>query len=168
MTTQIYVLDAGGQYCHLIARKVRELGVYSEIRELGTPASRLKGAKGIIISGGPSSVTEADSPSADAEIYSLGIPILGICYGHQLVIRDLGGRVSSGQWKEYGLAVLEVREADRLFVGLPRRQRVWMSHGDAVLDLADGFIGMGATADCKYAAAGDPARRIYGVQFHPE
>ncbi|MCS7314099.1 MAG: glutamine-hydrolyzing GMP synthase [Bryobacterales bacterium] len=165
---QITVLDAGGQYCHLIARKVRESGVYADVRPAPTPASALAGRRGLIISGGPSSVYEAGSPSVDPGIFALGIPVLGICYGHQLMAHLLGGAVQRGEKGEYGLAILEHREPNPLLAGLPDRHQVWMSHRDTVTALPPGFRLLARTGDCPVAAMGDPARRLYGVQFHPE
>ena len=122
-TTQIAVLDAGGQYCHLIARKVRELGVYAEVLLSETPAAELAHVKGIIISGGPSSVYDPASPTVDAGIFALGRPVMGICYGQQIMAHALGGTVRKGEKGEYGLAALEVVESsDPLFAG-PARAR---------------------------------------------
>jgi GMP synthase (glutamine-hydrolysing) len=165
---QITVLDAGGQYCHLIARKVRESGVYAEVRPSNTAAEELKGRRGLIISGGPSSVYEPGSPSVDRGIFDLGVPVLGICYGHQLMAHLLGGLVERGEKGEYGLAILEHREQDALLAGLPERHQVWMSHRDTVAAMPPGFRLLASTATCRVAAMGDPARRFYGVQFHPE
>jgi GMP synthase (glutamine-hydrolysing) len=165
---QITVLDAGGQYCHLIARKVRESGVYAEVRPSNTAAEELKGRRGLIISGGPSSVYEPGSPSVDRGIFDLDVPVLGICYGHQLMAHLLGGLVERGEKGEYGLAILEHREQDALLAGLPERHQVWMSHRDTVAVMPPGFRLLASTATCRVAAMGDPARRFYGVQFHPE
>jgi GMP synthase (glutamine-hydrolysing) len=165
---QIVVLNAGGQYCHLIARRIRELGVHAVVADVHRPAAELRGARGIIISGGPASVTETTSPSVDRAIYELGVPILGICYGHQLLARDLAGRVAPGTTKEYGHAALHVGEG-RLFRTLPTRKfTVWMSHGDTVVDVPPGFAIAGETDDCKIAAMEDARRRFFGLQFHPE
>jgi GMP synthase (glutamine-hydrolysing) len=165
---QIVVLNAGGQYCHLIARRIRELGVHAVVADVHRPASDLRGARGIIISGGPASVTAPESPAVDRAIYELGVPILGICYGHQLLARDLAGRVEPGTTKEYGRAALHAGEG-RLFRGLPTRQfTVWMSHGDTVVDVPPGFVITGETDDCKVAAMEHGGRRLFGLQFHPE
>jgi GMP synthase (glutamine-hydrolysing) len=165
---QIVVLNAGGQYCHLIARRIRELGVHAVVADVGRPAADLRGARGLIISGGPASVTEAASPSVDRAIYDLGVPILGICYGHQLLARDLSGRVEPGITKEYGHSSLHAGDS-RLFRGLPARQfTVWMSHGDTVVDVPPGFVITGETDDCKVAAMEHTGRRLFGLQFHPE
>jgi len=165
---QIVVLNAGGQYCHLIARRIRELGVHAVVADVHRPASELRGARGIIVSGGPASVTEPTSPSVDPAIYDLGVPILGICYGHQLLARDLAGRVEPGTTKEYGHAALHAGEG-QLFRGVPTRQfTVWMSHGDTVVDVPPGFVITGETDDCKVAAMEHAGRRLFGLQFHPE
>ena len=173
--TQIYVLDAGGQYCHLIARKIREFGVYTEVKPISTPATELRRSrpKGIIISGGPHSVLSEASPQVDRDIYNLGVPILGICYGHQLIAYDFDGRVEPGTSTEYGLAELWLRDATSgdaspLFAETPVRQHVWMSHGDSVIELPEGFARIGETDDCKIAAFYSKDRNIHGVQFHPE
>jgi len=162
-------LDAGGQYCHLIARKVRELGVYAEVYASETPAAELAGAKGIVISGGPSSVYDPASPTVDPAIFALGSPVMGICYGQQIMAHVLGGTVRKGVKGEYGLATLELNQtADPMFAGLAGSQQVWMNHRDAVADLPDGFAVTGSTATCAVAAIAAPARKLYGVQFHPE
>jgi GMP synthase (glutamine-hydrolysing) len=166
---QIVVLDAGGQYCHLISRKVRDLGVYAEVRTSETPASQLGSAKGIIISGGPSSVYDPGSPTVDPAIFSLGRPVLGICYGLQLMAFLLGGEVRKGEKGEYGLATLDLDAAsDPLFEGLAGEQQIWMSHRDQVVSLPEGFRVSGRTATCGVAAFAAPERGLYGVQFHPE
>jgi GMP synthase (glutamine-hydrolysing) len=166
---QIVVLDAGGQYCHLIARKVRELGVYAAVSASETPAAELSGAKGIIISGGPSSVYDPASPTVDAAIFALGTPVMGICYGQQIMAHALGGTVRKGEKGEYGLATLELDPAaDPMFEGLAGAQQVWMNHRDAVAALPEGFTVTGRTSTCAVAAIAAPARKFYGVQFHPE
>jgi len=163
------VLDAGGQYCHLIARKVRDVGVYAEVRPSETCAADLAGARGIIISGGPASVYDADSPTADAAIFSTGQAVLGICYGQQLMAHLLGGTVTRGDKGEYGLAALELDETqDPLFTGLSGRQQIWMSHRDVVTAPPAGFSVAGRTDTCAVAAIAAPERKLYGVQFHPE
>ncbi len=166
---QIVILDAGGQYCHLEARKVRELGVYAEVRASETPAAALRGAKGIIISGGPSSVYDAGSPSVDPAIFARGRPVLGICYGQQLMAQALGGAVRRGEKGEYGLATLELDDtADPMFGGLGGRRQIWTSHRDVVDAVPAGFSIVGRTDTCAVAAMADAARNLYGVQFHPE
>jgi GMP synthase (glutamine-hydrolysing) len=166
---QIVVLDAGGQYCHLIARKVRDLGVYAEVRASETPARELAGAKGVIISGGPASVYDPGSPTVDAALFSLGLPVLGICYGQQLMAHALGGQVRRGEKGEYGMAALELDDSsDPLFAGLAGSQQIWMSHFDVVAATPPGFHVTGRTPTCAIAAMADPNRALYGVQFHPE
>jgi GMP synthase (glutamine-hydrolysing) len=165
---QITVLDAGGQYCHLIARKVRDLGVYAEVAPSETPAAELVGRKGVIISGGPSSVYDPGSPTIDPRLLHSGIPVLGICYGQQLMAHLLGGRVEKGERGEYGFAQLDLRSADGLFQGIEGRQQVWMSHRDTVFAPPPGFDILGSTATCTIAAIASPQRGLYAVQFHPE
>jgi len=165
---QIIVLDTGGQYCHLIARKVREFGVYAEVRPSETPASQLAGARGLIISGGPSSVYEPGSPTVDPAIFDLNAATLGICYGQQLMAYLLGGNVKRGDKGEYGLAFLDVTTPQALLDGVNSHQQVWMSHRDTVLAVPPGFTALGATGACAIAAMADPSRKLYAVQFHPE
>ncbi|MDR3699892.1 MAG: glutamine-hydrolyzing GMP synthase [Candidatus Sulfopaludibacter sp.] len=168
-TAQIIVLDAGGQYCHLIARKVRDLGVYAEVRASETAAVELAGAHGIIISGGPSSVYDSGSPTVDPAIFAVGAPVLGICYGQQLMAHILGGEVRKGVKGEYGLATLELEDtADPMFGGLGGKQQIWMNHRDAVGALPEGFRVTGRTDSCAVAAIAAPGRGLYGLQFHPE
>jgi GMP synthase (glutamine-hydrolysing) len=165
---QIAVLDTGGQYTHLIARKVRELGVYADVLPSETPASRLRSRKGIIISGGPASVYEPGSPTVDPDIFSSGPAVLGICYGQQLMARLLGGVVDKGDKGEYGLAVLELSATSPLFNGAAERQQIWMSHRDTVRAVPPGFEVLGTTSTCAIASMSASERRLYGVQFHPE
>jgi len=167
---QITVLDAGGQYCHLIARKVRDLGVYAEVRPSETPAADLAGRRGLIISGGPSSVYDRGSATVDPAIFSASHAVLGICYGQQLMAHLLGGVVQKGEKGEYGLATLELNGGPKmmLFSGLPERQQVWMSHFDVVTGVPPGFAAVGKTSTCAIAAMAAPARGLYAVQFHPE
>ena len=165
----IAVLDAGGQYCHLLARRVREAGVQSHVLPIDTAADQLSGVSGIIISGGPRSVTEAGSPRVHPSILSNGVPLLGICYGHQLLAATMpGGIVKPSHSREYGLAKLRLKHGSPLFEGVPAESRVWVSHGDSVEQLPDSFEVVGATDDCAVAAMVHPGRNIYGVQFHPE
>jgi GMP synthase (glutamine-hydrolysing) len=168
-TSQIVVLDAGGQYCHLIARKVRDLGVYAEVRASETPAAELTSARGIIISGGPSSVYDPGSPTVDPRLFDTGQSVLGICYGQQLMAHLLGGCVTKGEKGEYGLATLELDGVNLpIFRGLSGPQQVWMSHRDLVAAVPAGFSVLARTATCPIAAIGEPARGLYAVQFHPE
>jgi GMP synthase (glutamine-hydrolysing) len=166
---QIIVLDAGGQYCHLIARKVRDLGVYSEVRPSETPAAELAGARGLIISGGPNSVYDPASPTVDPAIFDCGARVLGICYGQQLMAHLLGGTVQKGDKGEYGLATLDLDGCDSpLVAGVTGRQQVWMSHRDLVTAPPPGFRVLAGTSTCAVAAIDSPARGLYAVQFHPE
>jgi GMP synthase (glutamine-hydrolysing) len=165
---QITVLDAGGQYCHLIARRVRELGVYAEVRPSDTPAPDLAGRKGIIISGGPSSVYEPGSPTVDPAVFSLGSAVFGICYGQQLMAHLLRGHVRKGDHGEYGHATIRVDRPEGVLAGLSENESVWMSHRDQVERPPDGFSVLASTATCPVAAIGNVRQRLYGVQFHPE
>ena len=166
---QIFVLDAGGQYCHLIARKVRDLGVYAEVRPSETPASELAGARGLIISGGPNSVYDSASPTVDPAIFQSGARVLGICYGQQLMAYLLGGTVELGQKGEYGMATLDLDgSASELFEGIAGPQRVWMSHRDLVTAPPPGFAVLGSTSTCAVACIANANRGLYAVQFHPE
>lgn len=164
----IVILDFGGQYAHLIARRVREAGAFSEIRRPDISVEALKDAAGIILSGGPQSVYDPGSPTADPAILQLGIPVLGICYGHQWIARTLGGEVTSGHTKEYGHTPIDMCAEGALSAGLPRSFVVWMSHGDEVTRLPAGFTILARSETCGVAAMADEARRIYGVQFHLE
>jgi GMP synthase (glutamine-hydrolysing) len=167
---QITVLDAGGQYCHLIARKVRELGVYAEVRPSDTPAGELAARKGIIISGGPMSVYAPGSPTVAPGLFEGGVPVLGICYGLQLMSYLLGGAVERGEKGEYGFAVFDLARPAPLFEGfaLHGREQVWMSHRDTARAAPPGFEVLGSTETCAIAAMADVARGLYAVQFHPE
>jgi GMP synthase (glutamine-hydrolysing) len=165
---QITVLDAGGQYCHLIARKIRDLGVYAEVRPSDTPASELRGRKGLIISGGPDSVYEADSSRIDPAILSLDSAVLGICYGQQLMAHELGGHVRKGTQGEYGMAVLERTAPHALFADLNGDSQVWMNHRDQVESVPDGFEVLAKTDTCAVAAMAHRDRSLMAVQFHPE
>ena len=168
MQPQITVLDAGGQYCHLIARKVRELGVYADVAPSETRASELAGRKGVVISGGPSSVYDPGSPTIDPALLSSGIPVLGICYGEQLIAHLLGGVVEKGQHGEYGFAELEIADADTILRGVAGCEQVWMSHRDLVTAPPPGFRVLARTDTCPVAAMGSDELRLYGLQFHPE
>jgi GMP synthase (glutamine-hydrolysing) len=166
---QITILDAGGQYCHLIARKVRELGVYADVRRSDTPASELAAARGLIISGGPASVYDPESPTIDPAILNDGHPVLGICYGQQLMAYLLGGGVQKGDKGEYGLATLRLDCAPGvLFAGCSPSSQIWMSHRDVVAGLPPGFSIAASTGTCATAAIINPTRALFGVQFHPE
>ena len=174
-TDKIAVLDFGGQYTQLIARRVREMSVYSEIFSCTQPLESIlaQGYKGIILSGGPSSVYEDGAPLPPKALFEAGIPILGICYGMQAMGYLLGGHVVPAERREYGKAEVElVPAASRLFRGVEpdqgSRLTVWMSHGDTVLRPPKGFVKLGMTPNCPVAAMADEARRLYAVQFHPE
>ena len=166
----IVVLDFGAQYSQLIARRVRECGVYSQIVPFTTPAEEIKrmGVKGIILSGGPASVKTPGSPRPDKAIFNLGVPVFGICYGLQVMSLVLGGKVEGAEKKEYGLADISIKKESLLFKGLGNESRVWMSHGDSVSEMAPGFTCTADTPNCPYTAVEDEARNFYGVQFHPE
>jgi GMP synthase (glutamine-hydrolysing) len=173
MAPQITVLDAGGQYCHLIARKVRDLGVYADVAPSETAASSLAGRKGVIISGGPASVHDPGSPTIDPQLLASGTPVLGICYGQQLMAHLLGGQVQKGDHGEYGFAQLKigasaVNSNDGILRGIEGPQQVWMSHFDTVVEPPDGFSVLASTETCAIAAIAAPERRLYAVQFHPE
>lgn len=169
-TSKVVILDFGSQYTQVIARRVRECRVYSEILPYTTTAAEIKrsGAAGIILSGGPASVYGAKAPRVDRRIYRLGLPILGICYGMQLISRDLGGAVESSTEREFGPGRLTVTRKNPLFSGLPKRLDVWNSHGDKVTRLPAGFSSVGTTENSKAAAIADTKRNFYGLQFHPE
>ncbi len=167
---KVLVLDFGSQYTQLIARKVRELGVYSEIIPFDTPIRRIQkeSPQALILSGGPRSVYEKGAPLASAAIFRLGIPVLGICYGVQLMAHLLGGRVVSTSHREYGFAHLKVLDRNGLLKGIKSDGQVWMSHGDLVEKAPPDFAVSGRTASTKVAVIESSARRLFGVQFHPE
>ncbi len=166
----IAILDFGSQYTQLIARRVREQHIYSEIVRHDIPAAELKRRQpsGIILSGGPNSVFEPNAPSCDPELFKLGIPVLGICYGLHLMAKTLGGTVKPGLAREYGNARISVTNAQSLFRDLPPHLDVWMSHGDQVLKMPQGFRILAKTPTCPVAAMADPKRKMCGIQFHPE
>lgn len=164
----IVVLDFGGQYAHLIANRIRRLRVHTEIRSPATAVADLQDADGLILSGGPASVYDPQAPAYNPEILAMGKPMLGLCYGHQLLCHCLGGQVKRGATHEFGAAYLHVQKAEGVLAGLDARERVWMSHRDHVAALPPGFAVLGATENCPVAAMGDPERKIYGLQFHPE
>ncbi len=170
MPQVIAVLDFGSQLTQVIARRIRECEVYSRIYHYSTPASKLRddGVAGIILSGGPQSVYSANAPHPDPEIFRLGVPMLGICYGVQLMGHFLGGKVAHSKAREYGHGVLTIRRPGRLFKGLPRKVRVWNSHGDKITRLPPGFRAIGTTENSPFAAIADARRGFFGIQFHPE
>ncbi len=167
----IIILDFGSQYTELIARRIREVSVYSEVISHNTPLSEIKekyNPKGIVLSGGPSSTFEENSPTCDPAIFDSGIPILGICYGMQLIASYFNAKVERGEKHEYGPANLLIDDNFDLFEGLWLEMSIWMSHGDSVVKLPDGFESLGHTTNCQYAAIASRSKKIYGVQFHPE
>ena len=166
----IVVLDFGAQYSKLIARRVREANVFSLIVPFNVPTGELKALDpaGIIFSGGPASVHAPGAPAPDPEVFKLGVPILGICYGVQLFAHMLGGKVERSDRREYGIAHLEHSDATGFLDGVDARSQVWMSHGDAISIMPPGFVVIGRTENCPYAAIASPTAKLYGVQFHPE
>ena len=168
----VLVLDYGAQYSQLIARRIRECHVYCEIHPCNLPMERIRSMapNAIVMSGGPQSVYDTDSPSSDAGIFDLGTPILGICYGQQLMAHQLGGRVAPSSHREYGPAVLQVAKSIGVLASFAVGEEVsvWMSHGDRLVELPRGFSGIGSSDGAPFAAIHDPARRLYGIQFHPE
>ena len=167
----VFILDFGAQYSQLIARRTREAHVYCEIVPHDTPWEALaaRSPAAIILTGGPESVLVPDAPEMDPALLSSGVPVLGICYGMQLLARDLKAPLVKLERREYGPAELRVeRPESPLFAGVSARSRVWMSHGDSVLEPPPGFTAIASTDRCNIAAIGDDARRIYGTQFHPE
>jgi GMP synthase (glutamine-hydrolysing) len=173
MTDRILIIDFGSQVTQLIARRVREAGVYSEIWPFDKVEARIKAfaPKGIILSGGPASLTTDNAPLAPHMIYDLGLPILGICYGEQLLAHQLGGRVEPARDREFGRAFLRVKENCALFEGVwaaGQQHQVWMSHGDHIAAIPKGFRVVGVSEAAPFAAIADDQRRLYGLQFHPE
>jgi GMP synthase (glutamine-hydrolysing) len=174
LTDRVLIVDFGSQVTQLIARRVRESGVYSEVHPFNkvTAASLAEfGPKAIILSGGPSSVTESHTPRADEAIFALGVPVLGICYGQQTLCAQLGGKVEAGDHREFGRAYLDIVDDCALFHGVwdkGGREQVWMSHGDRVTALPPGFRVVGTSEGAPFAAIANDERKIYGLQFHPE
>ena len=166
----ILVIDFGSQYSELIARRVRELNVYSELISYRTDIEKIKklSPKGIILSGGPNSVYDPGAPECNPELFNLGIPILGVCYGMQLMAKALGGKVVKANKHEFGKAVLEVDPKDKLFLDLESKFVSWMSHGDSVTELPLGFTVSAKTPNTPCAAISNREKKIFGVQFHPE
>lgn len=167
---KIIVLDFGSQYNQLITRRIREFGVYSELHPHTITAEELKAmnATGVIFSGGPNSVYDENAFHIDEKIFDMGLPILGICYGMQLMTHSLGGKVESADHREYGKAEIKVLEDNALFGELPKEQVVWMSHGDLVTETPEGFTTIATSASCPIAAMANAERKFYAVQFHPE
>jgi len=168
--SKILILDFGSQYTQVIARRIRECQVYSEIVGFDMPATEIAALKpnGIILSGGPASVYDKGAPQIDAGIFFLGIPILGICYGLMLMAHHLGGQVVFTGRREYGAGMLHIKNGSELFDGLGNQLDVWNSHGDEVTALPKGFRVVGMTEGCDFAAVENPQRKLYGLQFHPE
>ncbi|MFH1850086.1 MAG: glutamine-hydrolyzing GMP synthase [archaeon] len=168
--TQVLVLNFGSQVAHLICRRVRELGVYAEIVPHTVSKDEILaiGPKCIILSGGPSSVYVENAPLCDQDILNLDVPILGICYGHQLIARCSKGKVSNKKIKEFGKKILWVKKESDLLKGIGHETQVWMSHGDSVEELPNGFITLASTDTCRIAAFANTEHGLYGVQFHPE
>lgn len=168
--SKILILDFGSQYTQVIARRVRECQVYSEIVPFDTPATEIAKLKpnGLILSGGPASVYDKGAPHLDPKIFSLGIPVLGICYGMQLMAHHLGGEVEFSPRREYGPGMLHITNSSQLFDGLGEQIDIWSSHGDKVTTLPAGFREAARTENSKFAAIEDPGRKLYGLQFHPE
>ncbi len=167
---RVLVLDFGSQLAQLIARRVREQHVYCEIVRHDITAERLRelAPRGIILSGGPSSVYDAGAPQCDPEMFELGIPVLGICYGMQLACQALGGEVQNVPSREYGCAHLQVNDSSDLFAGVHRETEVWMSHGDQVTAIDESFTPLAHTETCPYAAVRHKQLPVFGLQFHPE
>jgi GMP synthase (glutamine-hydrolysing) len=168
--SRILILDFGSQYTQVIARRIRECQVYSEIVRFDTPAAEIAALKpnGIILSGGPASVYDKGAPQIDPEVFSLGVPVLGICYGLMLMAYHLGGRVVFTGRREYGAGMLHIKNGSELLDGLGNQLDVWNSHGDEVTALPKGFRVAGTTEGCDFAAVEDTQRKLYGLQFHPE
>ncbi len=166
----VLILDFGGQYTRLIARRIRELKVYSEILPYNATIEQIKklNPRALVFSGGAKSVYEPQAPGVDPRLYLLGLPILGICYGMQLMAKDLGGVVEAAEQREYGETSLFVQGENKLFAGLPEKMTVWMSHSDRVKEAPPGFTVMAATGNTPIAAMGNPDSNFYAVQFHPE
>ncbi len=174
MADRLLIVDFGSQVTQLIARRVREAGVYCEVhpfQQVDKADIEKFDPRGIILSGGPASVTEGQSPSANPAIFTANIPVLGICYGEQTMAKELGGQVEGGHHREFGRAEVEVKQTSALFDGVWQpgdRKQVWMSHGDRVTKLPSGFSVIAASDNAPFAAIADESRRYYGVQFHPE
>ncbi len=169
-TDEIVVLDYGGQYSQLIARRIRDCGVFSELLPHHVPLEELAARKprGIILSGGPASVYAAGAPALDLGLLELGVPVMGICYGMQLLVHTLGGRVEQAEVGEFGRSDLRVSHPGVLLAGLPREQTCWMSHRDTVFEPPPGFTALASSSSSPVAAVESPQRGIYGIQFHPE
>jgi len=173
MTDTVLIIDFGSQVTQLIARRVREHGAYSEIVPFSKAEAALErlAPKAVILSGGPASVTDPGAPRAPQHLFSSGLPVLGICYGEQTMVAQMGGSVEGGHHREFGRAELEVKEDTPLFAGVWQRGErdvVWMSHGDRVTQLPAGFKVVGVSEGSPFAAIADERRKFYGVMLHPE
>ena len=166
----VIVIDFGGQYNQLVARRVRECNVYCEIYSYKTGIEQIKAMnpKGIILTGGPNSCYEADSPTYTRELFELGIPVLGLCYGAQLMMHILGGKVEKAAVREYGKTDVTVDTDSPLFTDVSKETVCWMSHFDYISQVAPGFEIVASTKDCPVAAAQNPKDKLYAIQFHPE
>ena len=166
----VVIVDYGSQYTQLIARRVREKHVFSRIVPCGAPISAVScgNLRGVILSGGPNSVFAEGAPGVDQAVFKLGVPVLGICYGMQLMGQALGGSVEPGTAREYGSTQVDVSDSDGLFDGLPKSMTVWMSHGDRVSEIPPGFKAVASSSNCRVVAMCDAERRLYAIQFHPE
>src|SRR5262245_33440635 len=167
---EVLVLDFGGQYSQLIARRIRECGVFSELLPHDTPLERIRDRrpKGLVLSGGPASVYAEGAPKLRKELLELGIPVMGICYGMQLMCHELGGRVEQAAAGEFGRTTLTVKKHGTLLAGTPDEQQGWMSHRDTVFEPPPGFTALASSPESPVAAAEDTKRGLYGIQFHPE
>ena len=167
----VLVLDFGSQTAQLIARRIRDAGVYAVLVRPDIPAGELAGMspKGIVLSGGPASVFEADAPEIDPEILDLGVPVLGICYGMQLACKHLGATIRPARHREFGRAPLQILDPSDIFSSVPDNTTAWMSHADQISDLASaGLVTIASTKTCPHAAVRDRDRGFWGLQFHPE
>ncbi|HEX8676763.1 MAG TPA: glutamine-hydrolyzing GMP synthase, partial [Segetibacter sp.] len=168
---KIIVLDFGSQYSHLICRRIRESNIYCELLPYNTPIKTILDfkPKGIIFSGGPASVYEKNSPKPDEKVFGIGVPILGICYGHQVIVDHFNGRIRRVTNREYGNALLKIKDKNNLFKGIKTSNiQCWMSHSDTAEIIPEGFDILGETDSSSSAAIGNRERRIFGLQFHPE
>ena len=166
---KIVVLDFGSQYSHLICRRIRDFSVYAELLPFDTPLEEINkiNPKGIIFSGGPSSVYDSGAPVPDEKIFQLQVPILGICYGHQIIVNNFGGKIKRAN-KEYGSSVLTIDSDSGILNGIGDSVRAWMSHGDEAEDVPEGFEIIGHTENSRYAAIANKQKNVFGIQFHPE
>src|SRR5271165_2062970 len=169
-TQEIVVIDYGGQYSQLIARRVRDCGVFSELLAHDVPLDEIarRRPRGVILSGGPASVYADGAPPLERGVLELGVPVLGICYGMQLLVHELGGRVEQAEVGEFGRSDLLVSEPGVLLAGMPREQTCWMSHRDTVFEPPPGFTALASSSSSPVAAIENPGAGIYGIQFHPE